>query len=1139
MSNSDAKSNKAKVRKVEITLKKPAIQIPTKRFPIVGIGASAGGLEAFTSLLKTLPVDTGMAFVFIQHLDPTHESLAPEILSRSTPMQVRQVEDGMRVHPNCIYLIPPNHAMVLTHGVLSLLPRTESRGQHLTIDSFFQSLAIDQRGRAIGVILSGAASDGTEGLRAIKAEGGLTIAQDPKTAKHWDMPKSAITSGAVDLILPPEEIAHELARIAKHSYISDACESQSETQAEFGEQIDDKEETEIQPDDSLRKIFAILQINTRVDFSNYKRATLKRRIHRRMMVRRTETFEAYAKYLRENNDEIKSLYNDILINVTEFFRDPESYKGLAEHVFPQLIKKRHPDSPIRIWVAACATGEEAYSIAILLVEFLAEVGSRIPIQIFATDISEPCLQKARAGLYSEGNLRGLSKERIKRFFEKVDGGYKINKSIRQLCLFSRHDLNADPAFGKLDLVSCRNILIYFTPILQKRIISIFHYALRTDGLLWLGKSEGTSGAAKLFTIVDKTHKIYSKNNVLTPMTFRFPISAYVPEIQESVRLTPESRKESGDFQRDADRIALSKYAPPSVVVNAEMEILQFRGQTGAFLQNPSGPPSNNLFKMAMPEVLHSLRIALQEARSQNRQTRQECAIVDLDGNDSTINIEVIPANPQVPLNQRKFVIFFEKGPSNSLPAKKKGAKRSTKVEKKKDNKNQQDHRITRLEQDASASKLYQQAMIEDFEATREELTAGNEELQSTNEELQSTNEELETAKEEVQSTNEELTTVNDELQHRNAELTEIMSDLNNILTSVDVPLVIVGGDHCIRRFTPQAEKVFKVIPSDIGRQLDNIKASFDLNLDGLVTEVINTLVTQEREIQDHNGHWMKLQIRPFKTVENKIDGAVIAFTDIDAFKRNLDISETSLNYATSVADTVQLPFVVLGRNLLVKSANLSFYEYFDIPKEKTNFSLFDVLGVQQEQMQKLTATMKETLTSKVPFNKIEINYESQKLASRNLLLSGRQIHWIGTESEAVLVALEDITERKQISEKLHESEKTFHLLANSLPHLIWTANSEGVVSWYNQRWYDYTGKTPDEMKDLAWGKDIHHPDHIERIMNFTSQAWKKGEPWELTFPLKGKSGEWHSFVTRAVPVHNSAGKLERWIGTCTEINAKI
>ena len=967
----------------------------------------------------------------------------------------------------------------------------------------------------------------------------MTIAQDPKTAKHWDMPKNAIASGAVDLILPPGEIAHELVRISKHPYIADACESQPEAQAEFDEKIDDKEEIETESIEALRKIFSILKINTQVDFSNYKHATLKRRILRRMAVRRTDTLEAYTKFLRENDDEIKSLYNDILINVTEFFRDPESYKALAEHVFPQLIKKRDPDSPIRIWVAACATGEEAYSIAILIAEFLAEAGSRIPIQIFATDISEPCLQKARVGLYSESNLRGVSKERIKRFFEKVDGGYKINKSIRQLCLFSRHDLNADPAFGKLDLVSCRNILIYFAPILQKRIISIFHYALKLDGFLWLGKSEGTSGATKLFTVVDQKHKIYSKNNVSTPMNFRFPISANIPEVQQASPVSRESRKESGDFQRDVDRISLSKYAPPSVVVNAEMEILQFRGQTSAYLQNPPGPPVNNLFKMAMPGLLHGLRTALHEAKAQNRQARHECEIVDLNGNEGTVSIEVVPANPHVPPGQRKFVVFFEKGPSNSQPEKNKGARRNSEVEKKKSTPNQQDHRISRLEQEASASKLYQQSIIEDFEATREELTAGNEELQSTNEELQSTNEELETAKEEVQSSNEELTTVNDELQHRNAELTAFMSDLNNILTSVDVPLVIVGGDHCIRRFTPQAEKVFKLISSDIGRQLGDIKASFDLDLDGLVTEVIGSLVTQEREIQDHDGHWRKLQIRPFKTVDNKIDGAVIAFTDIDAYKRNLDNSEASLYYATSVADTVQLPFVVLGSHLLVQSANLSFYKYFNIPKEKIKFSLLEVLGIQRDQMHELTAAMKEALASKVPFNKIEINYESETLGSRHLLLSGRQIHWIRTESKAVLVALEDITEQKLISEKLHESEVTFRLLADSLPHLIWTANSDGVATWYNQRWYDYTGKTPDEMKGLAWRKDIHHPDHIERIMSFESQAWKKGEPWELTFPLKSKSGEWRLFLTRAVPVRNSAGKLERWIGTCTEINAKI
>ena len=352
------KSNMTKGHKVGITRGKSKVETSSKNFPIVGIGASAGGLEAFIKLLEALPVDTGMAFIFVQHLDPTHESLGPHIFSRSTRMQVLQVEDGIRVNANCIYLIPPNHNMMLTDGVLSLLARTESCGQHLVIDSFFQSLARDQRGRAIGVVLSGTASDGTEGLKAIKAMGGLTIAQDPKTAGHWDMPKNAIGSGAVDLILSPEQIAHELARISKHPYIANACESQSKTQSEFSEQSDDKEEAEPQLDDSLRKIFTILHLNTGVDFSNYKSATIRRRIHRRMMVRKTDSFEAYAKYLRENNEEIKSLYNDILINVTEFFRDPESFKELVEHVFPKLIKKRDLDSPIRIWIAACATGEE-------------------------------------------------------------------------------------------------------------------------------------------------------------------------------------------------------------------------------------------------------------------------------------------------------------------------------------------------------------------------------------------------------------------------------------------------------------------------------------------------------------------------------------------------------------------------------------------------------------------------------------------------------------------------------------------------------------------------------------------------------------------------------------------------------------
>ncbi len=1034
MTNSNSKSNKSKRLKVKKTLKKSTAEIPKKRFPIVGIGASAGGLEAFTIFLKSLPVDTGMAFIFIQHLDPSHDSLGPEILSRCTRMQVRQVEDGMRVHPNCVYLIPPNCDMVLTHGMLTLLPRTESRGQHLIIDSFFQSLAKDQRGRAIGVVLSGAASDGTDGLRAIKAEGGLTIAQDPKTAKHGDMPKNAIMSGAVDLTLPPEEIAHELVRISKHPYIAAACESQSETEAEFAEQVDDKEQIENRPDDSLRKIFAILQINTRVDFSNYKHGTLKRRIQRRMLVRRTDTFEAYAQYLRDNSEEILSLYNDILINVTEFFRDPDSYKGLAEQVFPQLIKTKDLKSPIRIWIAACATGEEVYSIAILLFEFLAEAGCRRPIQIFATDISEPCLQKARAGLYSESNLRGLSKERIKRFFEKVDGGYKINKSIRQLCLFSKHDLNADPAFGKLDLVSCRNILIYFTPTLQKRIISVFHFALKIDGFLWLGKSEGIGGATKLFTVMDKTHKIYSKNNVLTPMTFRFPISPYLPDVQEGEPVMPENRKEIENFQRDADRITLAKYAPPSVVVNSEMEILQFRGPTSAYLQIPSGEPSNNLFKIAIPEVVQSLRIVLQEARKLNRQARHECEIVDLDGNHNTINIQVIPINPQAPLIQRKFVIFFEKALPGPLLEKKKGAKRSTKVEKIKGDRKQQDVQIARLEQDASASKLYHRAMIEDFEATREELTAGNEELQSTNEELQSTNEELETAKEEVQSTNEELTTVNDELRDRNTELTSVMGDLNNILASADIPLIIIDNDHRIRRFTPQAARVFNFIDSDIGRPLDDIRAAFDMELGGLVSKVIESLILQEREIQDNKGRWMKLQIRPFRTIDNRIDGAVITLLDIDALKRSLDTARSQRERFSRLAAISGIGISYCDLPLKDLNWDETTRKHFWMPANVhiTMDTFYERLH--PEDRERARKVIEESITSRTL---CDVEYRTISPSDDAAVKWIRGIGWADYSPEGIPVRFDgvtlDITEQKKIIQRLEDETVKLEAIFDASP----------------------------------------------------------------------------------------------------------
>ncbi len=1019
----------------------------SSRFPIVGIGASAGGLEAFTDLLEALPNDTGMAFVFVQHLDPSHHSMAPEILSRSTKMRVQEVTDGMQVLPNNIYLNPPNYCISILNGHLSLLPRIETRGQHLTIDFFFLSLAKDQQRRAIGVVLSGAASDGTLGLKNIKDEGGLAIAQDPKSAKYDGMPKGAIASGVIDLILPPKGIAQELTRISKHPYIAAACETNGLGQIErsgLKDEHEDQDKLNSNLDVDLRKIFALLHSQTKIDFSNYKHTTLKRRIQRRMMVRKIEGLNSYAKFLQSNPTEIKALYADMLINVTEFFRDPDSFETLKNSVFPQLMKKRTPDAAIRIWVPGCSTGEEVYSIAILLLEFMGDAGAKIPIQIFATDISESTIKKARAGVYAEGIERSVSKERLNRFFDKVNGGFKINKSIRDLCLFSKHDVTSDPPFSKLDLVSCRNVLIYFAAILQKRVIPVFHYSLNHDGFLFMGRADSPGGTSKLFTLVDKTHKIYSKINVPTPMTFRFPLSAYVPEAQDVTTKIPEPARSKSDFQSDADRISLLKYAPPSVVVNSDLEILQFRGRTVPFLEPASGLPSSNILKMAREELLHGLRMTIQAATKQNLQARQEGLAFVVDGKQRYVNIEVIPANPLAPPNQRNLVIFFEEVASITPIPKQKatlGGKVGAKKGQEKNIRIQQSQRINQLEQDALANKQYQQSMAEEFEAAKEELTAANEELQSTNEELQSTNEEMETAKEEIQSSNEELTTVNDELQNRNSELALFSSDLNNVLSSVEIPILIVGSDHRIRRFTPKAEKFFKLIPSDVGRPIGDIKTEFDLDLDldDLIREVGESLRPQEKEIKDRQDRWVRLQIRPYKTVDNRIDGAVITLMDIEALKKQVAASKRAQDYHTSVAETVQLPLAVLDVQLRLLSANSAFWEHFKLSQQFTGRDCFAILEMQSDSAHLMRKLLTENLSLNEKVRSVEMDCEFTQLGHRSLLISASFIDWIGEmaqgaqgaqgaqEPKAILLSLEDITERKRIEIDLARETKIVRL----------------------------------------------------------------------------------------------------------------
>ncbi|OQW51911.1 MAG: hypothetical protein A4S09_09600 [Proteobacteria bacterium SG_bin7] len=974
-----------------------------KYFPIVGIGASAGGLEAFQQLFSKVPVDTGMGFVLVQHLDPTHPSMSVEILRRSTKMNIEEVTNGSKVKPNHVYVIPPNSNLNIEEGILKLSPRQLS--QNLTIDLFLKSLAKSENERAIGVILSGNGSDGTEGLMAIKAEGGFTCVQDPKSAKYSGMPQSAISAGAADSILSPEEIAKELVRLAIHPYIAS---TNLKVTAEEGPQDLDRD---------LRKIFDILIRHTKVDFTDYKQSTIRRRIERRMMVHKTQNLQNYVKFLLTHQEEVSALFNDILINVTEFFRDPESFKALQKKVFPAFLKNRIPGEPIRIWVPGCSTGEEVYSIAISLVEFLDEAAGKSPIQIFATDISEKSLQKARAGYYPEDIARKISGDRLQRFFYKVAEGYKIHKSIRDLCLFSRHDVTSDPPFAKLDLISCRNILIYFTANLQKRVMPIFHYALHTGGFLWLGKAESPGEFAKLFRIIDKTHKIYLKSNMPTPLVAHFKTNRSRRGVVEPITLKAGPTKLTLDFKTDADKLILSKFAPPGVVVNSEMDILQFRGRTFPFLEPATGQPSLNLFKMIRPELLANLRRIMSSVKRENKaMSTKGIHFSTDDGYEIKVDIEILPINRSVSPKERTFLVLFKE--VENMPAfggkKVKGRVGKRNIKRQQDPK---DVRIAELTQELVELKDYQQALIEQYEIAQDELTSANEELQSANEEFLSTNEETETAKEELQSTNEELVTVNDELQMRNADLTALSSDLNNLLISIDIPVLMVGRDHRIRLFSPKAKNVFNLIPTDIGRPIGDLKPNIDLNLSALVTQIAEDLTPKEIELQDHKGHWLQVQARPYRTVDNRIEGAIIALIDIDALKQKEIRTKETLEYITAVANTVSLPLAVVNNEFRFQSANRSFYKFFKPVNDLVSQNIFTFLGLQDEIYRTFRQQMIQTMSENKSFTDFEINCDVKAIGNRKILLSGGKVHWTGGDQDSVLISFVDVTKQRALEDE--------------------------------------------------------------------------------------------------------------------------
>ena len=879
--------------------------IPQQNLPsfvIVGIGASAGGLEAISSLLRGLEPNAKFALVVVLHQSPDHESFLSELLASATPLTVVQAEQRMPLESGHVYVAPPNMQVEIDRGQIRLVDRPMDRAQHMPIDHFFRSLAEYAQSRGVGIVLSGSASDGAMGLRDIKAAGGITIAQEPHSARYDSMPRAAIGTGVIDVVLTPNDIARELPHMCERAMAVQQPKAATDSAG--------------RDDGSLLRIFTLLRHNSGVDFTHYKLPTIQRRLGRRLVLHKLESLADYVRFLQKNPAEMQALYQDLLIHVTRFFRDPESFAALVELVFPQIIEQRAGDTPIRIWVPGCSTGEEAFSLAIALVEFLGDAAGSTPIQIFATDVADSAVERARVGSYPENIAADVSPERLRRFFNKIDGHYRVTKQIRDMCIFARQDLTRDPPFSKLDLVVCRNVLIYLGPVLQRRLMMIFHYALRPNAHLMLGSAETIGSYGDLFAVADKKHKIYVKRPAATRTTFDYPEHFHHADMQRAAPGpkpdSPASSVAAGYVQNEVNRLLLTRFAPPGVLVDDRLKILQFRGHTGAYLEPAAGEASLDLLKMAREGLLFGLRSAITEARKLSLPVRKNNLRVRHNGQVHLVNLEVLPI--ATPDGHHFLILFNPAGEEQQKQAKPLKTKRLSSGARRRLARD----RTRQLEEELAANRDYLQSMIQDLEAANEELQSANEEILSSNEELQSTNEELDTAREELQSTNEELNTVNEELQARNEELSRVNSDLMNLLGSVQIAIVMVSGDMRIRRFTPMAEKVLNLIPTDMGRPISDIKPNIDCpELEELIRDTIDTVTIKECECRDRNGRSYLLRIRPYKSLENRIDGAVLALFDVEesrervsqAQQRQSDAAErTSLQI---VLDAIEEPVLLL------------------------------------------------------------------------------------------------------------------------------------------------------------------------------------------------------------------------------------
>jgi two-component system CheB/CheR fusion protein len=958
-------------------------------FPIVGIGASAGGLEAFEQFFTNMPYDSGMAFVLVQHLDPTHKSILADLIRRYTEMKVSEVEDGMKVEPNCVYIIPPNRDMAIMHEVLQLIEPVEPRNLRMSVDFFFRSLAQDQSDRAIGIILSGTGTGGTLGLQEIKGEGGMMMVQDPESAGYDGMPRSAIATGLADYILPPDQMPKQLMAYVEHA---------------FNEVIEGKVAPAPKKADWLQKVFVLLRDQTGHDFSYYKYNTIMRRIERRMSVNQIARMPDYVRYLQETPLEVETLFKELLIGVTSFFRDPEAFDVLKEKVLPSLFESRRADQPVRVWVPGCSTGEEAYSIAMLVREHMDELGQAFEVQIFATDIDSDAIEAARVGAYPDSIAADVTPGRLRDFFIREDSIYQIRKTIRDMLVFALQNVTKDPPFSKIDLISCRNLLIYMGEELQRKIFPLFYYSLKQDGYLFLGKSETIGNFTDLFAAIDRKWKLFQRKgdrpSRWAVIDFPAPALALGDMGLRTDKDAKRGRKTS--FRELVERSLLDNYSPACVVINEKFEVLYVHGRTGKYLEPAPGEATLNILGMARAGLKLELTTAVRRAMTRKEEVHRDGVQVKTDGDAHVIDLTVKPIGEPSAQEGLMMIVFEDVAPQKPVEL----------VDTTSELPEGSNQHIVELEHELRSTREYLQTTIEELETANEELTSTNEELQSSNEELQSTNEELETSKEELQSVNEELVTVNSELEKRLDELSRANNDMNNLLASTEIGTIFLDTDLYIQRFTPTTTQIFNLIQTDVGRPLNHIVSK--LAYDHLVQdakEVLETLIPKEIEVRTNDGQWFSARIMPYRTTENVIKRAVITFADITDQKKAQQIAQKAREYTNSIVDTVREPLLVLGADLKVVSASRSFYRTFEVtPKETEGQFIYD-LGDRQWDIPKLRELLEEILAKNTTFDDFQVEHEFHTIGRRKMFLNARQIYSEIEESQLILLAIEDITEK--------------------------------------------------------------------------------------------------------------------------------